>query len=64
MANDHKFTKSKSRYRQWYQSFSTARNTLDGVETMRMIQKGQIRKIGKNVVKQNQFVRSVFGLTA
>ena len=40
MENDHKSTKSKSRYRQWYQSFSTARNTLDGIETMRMIQKG------------------------
>jgi transposase-like protein len=53
-----KKTKSKSRYRQWYQSFSTARNTLNGIETMRMIQKGQIRNIGKDVVKQNQFVRS------
>lgn len=62
--NDHKFTKSKSRYRQWYQSFSTARNALDGIETMRMIQKGQIRRIGKNVVKQNNFARSLFGLAA
>ena len=40
MENNHKSTKSKSRYPQWYQSFSTARNTLDGMETMRMIQKG------------------------
>jgi transposase-like protein len=64
MENDHKFTKSKSRYRQWYQSFSTARNTLNGIETMRMIQKGQIRNIGKDVVKQNQFVRSLFGIAA
>jgi len=62
--NDHKFTKSKSRYRQWYQSFSTARNTLDGIETMRMIQKGQVHHAGKNVVKQNSFVRSLFGLAA
>jgi IS6 family transposase len=62
MENDHKNTKSKSRYRQWYQSFITARNTLDGMETMRMIQKGQVRYIGKNVVKQNQFVRGLFGL--
>ena len=37
MENDHKFTKSKSRYRQWYQSFSTAGNALDGMETMRMV---------------------------
>ena len=38
MGNDHKFTKSKSRYRQWYQSLSAARNTLDGMEAMLMIQ--------------------------
>ena len=64
MENDHKSMKSKSRYRQWYQLFRTARNTLDGIETMRMIQKGQVRYIGKNVVKQNNFVRSLFGLVA
>ena len=64
MENDHKNTKSKSRYRQWYQSFSTARNTLDGMETMRMIQKGQVRYVGKDVVMQNSFVRSLFGLAA
>jgi len=62
--NDHKFTKSKSRYRQWYQTFNTARKTLDGMETLRMIQKGQIRYIGKDVVKKNQFVRGLFGLAA
>ena len=64
MENDHKYTKSQSRYRQWYQSFTTARNTLDGMETMRIIQKGQVRHIRKDVVKQNQFVRGLFGLAA
>jgi len=64
MENDHKFTKSKSRYRQWYQLFTSARNTLEGIETLRMIQKGQVRHIGKNVIKQNNFVRSLFGLAA
>ena len=64
MENDHKFTKSKSRYRQWYQSFSTASNTLDGMEAMRMIQKGQLRNIGKDIVKQNDFICQLFGLAA
>lgn len=64
MENDHKFTKSKSRYRAWYQSFSTAKNTLDGMEAMRMIQKGQIRHVGKDVAKQNSFVRGLFQLAA
>ena len=64
MENDHKSTKPKSRYRQWYQSFSTAKNTLDGIEAMRMIQKGQVRYLGKNVVKQNQFIRNLFEIAA
>ena len=64
MENDHKSTKSKSRYKQWYQSFPTARNTLDGMEAMRMLKKGQVRNVGKNVVKQNSFVRSLFGIAA
>lgn len=29
-----------------------------------MIQKGQIRNIGKDIVKQNQFIRGLFGLAA
>jgi len=64
MENDHKSTKSKSRCRQWYQSFLTAKNTLNGMETMRMIQKGQVRYVGKDVIKQNHFVRSLFGIAA
>lgn len=64
MENDHKFTKSKSRYRQWYQSFSTASNALDGMETTRMIQKGQLRHIGKDVVRQNDLICQLFGLAA
>ena len=64
MENDHKFVKSKSRYRQWYQSFVTAKNTLDGMESMRLIQKGQIRHVGKNVVKQMNFIQALFGIAA
>ena len=64
MENDHKFTKSKSRYRQWYQSFATARNTLDGMESLRALQKGQVRNVGKDIAKQNRFVCSLFGITA
>jgi len=31
---------------------------------MRMIPKGQVRYIGKDVVKQNSFIHSLFGLAA
>jgi transposase-like protein len=63
--NDHKFVKSKSRYRQWYQTFTTATNTIDGIEAMRMIQKGQIKNIGiGNVCLQNTFINKLFCLAA
>ena len=61
MENDNKFTKSKSRYREWYQSFSTARNTIDGMGTMYMIQEGQVRPVRKDILKQNSFIRNLFG---
>jgi hypothetical protein len=36
----------------------------DGIETMRLIQKGQVRYVGKDVVKKNSFIRSLFRLAA
>lgn len=63
MENDHKGTKNKIRYRQWFHSFATAKKTIDGIETSRMIQKGQVRGIAKgNVIKQKAFVENLFGL--
>ena len=64
MENDHKPTKSKSRYRQWYQSFETASATIDGMETMRIVQKGQLRYINKDIRAQNKLINRVFGLAA
>lgn len=65
MENDHKFTKSKSRYRQWYQSFDTARRAISAMETMRMIQKGQLRHAAKGDVRaQNKIINKVFGIAA
>jgi IS6 family transposase len=63
--NDHKSVKRKSRYRQWYQSFDTASVTITGMETMRMIQKGQVRYLAKNdVCAQNKLINKLFGLAA
>jgi transposase, IS6 family len=63
--NDHKSVKRKSRYRQWYQSFDTATATISGMETMRMIQKGQVRYLAKNdVCAQNKLINKLFGLAA
>ena len=61
--NDHKCIKRKSRYRQWYQSFESAKKTIDGIESMRMIQKGQVRFIVKGDLRaQNDFLHRLFGL--
>ena len=56
--------KFKSRYRQWYQSFGTATHSIDVIETMRMIQKGQLRYIGKDICAQNKLINKTFGLVA
>ena len=44
--------------------FSTASNALNGMEAMRMIQKGQLHHIGKDVVRQNDLICELFGLVA
>lgn len=63
--NDHKSVKRKSRYRQWYQSFDTAQAVISGMETMRMIQKGQVKYLAKNdIISQNKLINRLFGLAA
>lgn len=63
--NDHKSVKRKSRYRQWYQTFNTAAVTIAGMETMRLIQKGQVRYLAKNdLISQNKLINKLFGLAA
>ena len=65
MENDHKAIKSKSRYRQWYQTFETARRAIDLMESMRMIQKGQLKMCSKgNICAQNKVINKLFGLAA
>lgn len=45
-----------------YQSFNTARNVLDGIESMRAVQKGQLRYTSRNDVSdQNKIIDKLFG---
>ena len=37
---------------------------IDATETMRMVQKGQLRYAGKNVCAQNKLINKIFGLAA
>ena len=64
MENDHKSIKFKSRYRQWYQNFETASCVINGMQTMRMIQKGQLRCANQDICAQNKLINKIFGIAA
>lgn len=62
---DHRSVKRLTRPMLGFQSFHTAHRTLRGIETMSMTRKGQICDVAKgDIVAQNAFVATLFGITA
>jgi transposase-like protein len=62
---DHRFIKRRVRQSQWFQSFNTARKTIDGYEAMHMIRKGQVKNVNKgNVIAEIQFINNLFAVAA
>jgi transposase-like protein len=62
---DHRFIKKKVRASQCFKRFHTAERTLEGIEAMHMMSKGQIKRLdGRDAVGQAKFVQSLFGLVA
>ena len=62
---DHRFIKKKVRASQCFKSFHTAERTLEGIEAVNMIRKGQIKRLDRNdTVGQAKFVTSLFQITA
>lgn len=62
---DHRFCKRRIKHSQWLQTFETAEATLAGYESMRMIQKGQVRSVGrKDILAQIKFIDCLFGIAA
>ncbi len=50
---------------QCFRSFHTAERTLEGVEALHMMKKGQVKRLsGDDVVGQAKFVMSLFGVAA
>jgi transposase, IS6 family len=48
-----------------FQSFNTARRTLQGIEAMAMIRKGQVKDINRgDSVSQMEFINEIFGVSA
>jgi transposase-like protein len=60
---DHRGIKRITRAGLGYQSFHTAWRTIRGIEIMHMINKGQVEGVKKkDVIKQKNFVESLFGI--
>jgi IS6 family transposase len=60
---DHRFIKKKVRASQCFKRFYTAEQTLEGIEAMHMIRKGQVKRLaGSNAQGQSTFVASLFGI--
>ena len=61
---DHRAIKRRVRASQGFRSFRSATRTIQGIETVNMIRKGQVRWVAKNdIVGQIAFVAGLFGLT-
>lgn len=62
---DHRFVKKRVRAAQCYKSFTTAERTLQGVEAMNMMRKGQVKRLrGEDASGQAKFVITLFSIAA
>ncbi|MDQ3753371.1 MAG: IS6 family transposase, partial [Acidobacteriota bacterium] len=62
---DHRFIKKKVRASQCFKRFHTAERTLEGIEAMNMMRKGQVNRLaGSDAQGQAKFVASLFQLAA
>jgi IS6 family transposase len=62
---DHGFIKKKVRASPCFKRFHIAERTLEGVESMNMLRKGQVKRLASNDAQgQAKFVASLFGIAA
>jgi transposase-like protein len=62
---DHRFIKKRVRACMGYRTFETAERTLQGIEAVNMIRKGQVKRLDKrDAMEQAKFIKSLFGLAA
>jgi IS6 family transposase len=62
---DHRFVKKKVRASQCFKSFHTAERTLEGIESINMMRKGQVKRLaGSDAQGQAKFVASLFQIAA
>jgi IS6 family transposase len=62
---DHRFIKKKMRESQCFKRFHMAGRTLEGIEAVNMMRKGQVKRLaGSDVIGQARFVASLFQIAA
>ena len=62
---DHRFIKKRVRACLGYRSFDTAERTLQGIEAVNMMRKGQVKRLDKNdTTGQAKFIDSLFKIAA
>ena len=62
---DHRFIKKKVRASQCFKHFHTAERTLEGIEAVNVMRKGQVKRLaGGDAQRQAKFVESLFGIAA
>jgi transposase-like protein len=62
---DHRFIKKKVRASQCFKHFHTAERTLEGIEAVNMVRKGQVKRLaGSDGMGQARFVASLFQIAA
>ena len=50
---------------QCFRSFHTAEKTMEGIEAMHMMRKGQVKRLdGRDALGQVKFIESLFGIAA
>jgi transposase-like protein len=62
---DHRAIRRRRRAMQCFCSFHTAERTLEGIEALHMMRKGQVKRLdGRDSVGQAKFVEVLFGVAA
>jgi IS6 family transposase len=61
---DHRFIKRRTNPMLGFKSFETAKRTIQGIETMHMIRKGQVKLKNLSVLNNVQLFQKLFGLLA
>jgi transposase-like protein len=62
---DQRFTKRRVRQSQWFQSFYTAKHTIDGYKKMDIIWKEQVKNLARtDVAGHIKFINKLFGIAA